>query len=164
MISGMSVRIDRVRAYYEASSRADWQAAGACTGPGYQWIDHATGVVAKSAEQLQEATADEAPWSGVSFEIESAFETDDAVIVQAVRRGTITGSWRSMESPGRSVSSPLCTICRPSHGSLVITPLPHVDGRSAPASVRKLPANCGVSWCKLPLALGECPQVARGER
>jgi predicted ester cyclase len=110
MISGMSVRIDRVRAYYEASSRADWQAAGACTGPGYPWIDHATGVVAKSAEQLQEATADEAPWSGVSFEIESAFETDDAVIVQAVRRGTITGSWRSMESPGRSVSFPLCTI------------------------------------------------------
>jgi predicted ester cyclase len=53
-----------------------------------------------------------ASWSGVSFEIESAFETDDAVIVQAVRRGTITGSWRSMESPGRSVSFPLCTICK----------------------------------------------------
>lgn len=105
-----SKRLDTVRAYYEASSRADWQAAGACTGPGYQWIDHGTGIVATTAEQLQQATADEGPWSNVSFEIEDAFEADGVLIIQAVRSGTIHGSWRAMEATGQTVSFPLCTI------------------------------------------------------
>ena len=72
-------------------------------------------MAARLVDDLDGGTAVESvafSLDGVSFEIESAFETDDAVIVQAVRRGTITGSWRSMESPGRSVSFPLCTICK----------------------------------------------------
>jgi hypothetical protein len=48
-----SKNVEMIRAYYAASSDMDWQAAGRCVGPGYVWIDHATGVEARSPEDLQ---------------------------------------------------------------------------------------------------------------
>ncbi|MGH3677388.1 MAG: ester cyclase [Mycobacterium sp.] len=122
-----SKRLETVRKYWEATSRADWPAAGKCVGPAYQWIEHGTGVVAKTVEQLLAANADEEPWSDVSFEIGGVFETGDALVVQAVRRGTITGSWRSMEATGQSVSFPLCTIFKFNADELIMSEEAYYD-------------------------------------
>jgi len=106
-----SNRLEVIRTYWEASERGDWQAAGNCIGPGYRWIDHATGVDAQSPEELQEALADAKPWSNTRFQIEHAFETlDGALIIQAIQSCNITGLWRSMETTGQHVSFPICTI------------------------------------------------------
>jgi predicted ester cyclase len=103
--------IDTIREYWRASDEADWDAAGRCIGDGYVWIDHATGVVARTPEELQGALADAQAWSNTRFTIENAFQTDDGtVIVQAVQSCNITGSWRSMEAQGQHVSFPLCSI------------------------------------------------------
>jgi len=103
--------MDTVREYWRASDEGDWEAAGRCIGAGYVWIDHATGVVARTADELQEALVDAQAWSNTQFKIENAYETaDGTVIVQAVQSCNITGSWRSMETHGQGVCFPLCTI------------------------------------------------------
>jgi predicted ester cyclase len=103
--------LDTIREYWRASDEADWDAAGRCVGAGYVWIDHATGVVARTPEELQDALTDAQAWSNTRFQIEDAFETGDGtVIVQAVQSCNIAGSWRSMEAQGQQVSLPLCSI------------------------------------------------------
>ena len=42
--------IHMIRNYFKASSDMNWEAAGKCIGRGYVWIDHATGVEARSTE------------------------------------------------------------------------------------------------------------------
>ncbi len=97
-------RLATVRAFWDACSRGDWTGAGSYVGEGYVWVDHATGVVAKTPKEHQEALADDLPWSDLRFEITNAFDTHDALIVQAVRSGRLTGTWRSMETTGQHVS------------------------------------------------------------
>jgi predicted ester cyclase len=103
-----------VRAYYKATDAQEWAATGDCVGQGYVWIDHGTGVVARTPDELQAALTDEGPWQGTSrFDIEYAFETGDgALIVQGVRSGTVTGSWRGMEVTGQKVTFPFCAVMR----------------------------------------------------
>ncbi len=48
--------------------------------------------------------ADDLPWSDLRFEITNAFDTNDALLVQAVRSGRITGTWRSIETTGQHVT------------------------------------------------------------
>jgi predicted ester cyclase len=104
-------RLELIRTYWEASERGDWQTAGGCIGPGYRWIDHATGVDARSAEELQQALADASCWSNGRIEVEEAFDTrDGAIIVRAVHSGNVTGSWRSMEATGQHITYQACTI------------------------------------------------------
>ena len=106
-----SEHLETVRAYWAASTKGDWAAAGRCVGPGYTWIDHGAGVVARSPEELRAATADAEAWSNVRFDIQNAFETrDGAIVVQAVQSGTLSGPWCSMETRGQQVTFPLCTI------------------------------------------------------
>ena len=98
-------RLEKIRALWDACSRADSAAMGRDVSPAYVWIDHATGVVARTAEELEESVADEQPWSDLRFEISNSFHADDgSVIVQAVRSGTLTGLWRSMETTGQKVA------------------------------------------------------------
>ena len=98
-------RLEKIRALWDACSRADSAAMGRDVSPAYVWIDHATGVVARTAEELEEAVADEQPWSDLRFEISNTFHADDrSVVVQAVRSGTLTGLWRSMETTGQKVA------------------------------------------------------------
>jgi len=102
-----------VRAYWDASARSDYDSAGCCIGPGYVWIDHTTGVVARTAEELLAAAADDAAWSDRTFEITNVFETTDgALVVQATVSGTLNGTWRSVVAQGRPASSDTCTIFR----------------------------------------------------
>jgi ketosteroid isomerase-like protein len=58
-----SKNIETVRAYWAASERGDWEAAGRCIGSGYTWIDHTTDVVARTPEELRAALEDAAAWS-----------------------------------------------------------------------------------------------------
>jgi hypothetical protein len=44
--------LDMIRRYFKASGELDWETAGRCIGPGYVWIDHATGVIARSGAEL----------------------------------------------------------------------------------------------------------------
>jgi predicted ester cyclase len=98
-------RLETIRAMWDACCKGNWAAAGTYVGPNYVWIDHATGVVARTPEEHNEALADELPWSNLQFEITNAFHSDDgSVIVQAVRTGNLTGNWRSIETTGQAVS------------------------------------------------------------
>jgi len=103
-----------VRAYYQAIDAQDWAVTDRCVGPGYVWIDHGTGVVARTPAEIQAALADEEPWKATSrLDIEHAFETDDgALIVQGVRSGAITGIWRGMEASGQRITFPFCAVLR----------------------------------------------------
>jgi ketosteroid isomerase-like protein len=114
--------VQTVRAYYAAAEVADWKAAGACVGPGYVWIDHGTGVVARSPEEHREALIDASPWSDTRFEITNAFETPDGtLVVQGEQSCTVTGPWRSMETTGQRIAIPFCTIFRfDSEGRIVL--------------------------------------------
>ena len=106
-----SKNIATFREYWRAGENGDWPAAGRCIGPGYVWIDHGTGVVAHTPDEFREALADDMAWSNLRFEIDHIFDTQDgAVVVQAVRSGSITGQWRSMEAAGQQVVFPVCTI------------------------------------------------------
>ena len=118
----MADHLQTVRTYYETSAEHDWKAAGACIGPGYVWIDHGTGVVARSPEEQREALVDASAWSDTAFEITNAFETDDgALVVQVDQSCTVTGPWRSMETTGQRIAFPFCTIFRfDSEGRIVL--------------------------------------------
>ena len=109
----MADKLQTVRTYFEAAAEADWKAAGACVGPGYVWIDHGTGVVARSPEEHREAQIDASAWSDTRFEITNAFETaDGAIIVQVDQSCTVTGPWRSMDTTGQRIEFPFCDIFR----------------------------------------------------
>ena len=118
----MADHVQTVRAYYKAAEEADWKAAGACVGPGYVWIDHGTGVLARSPEEHSEAQRDAAAWSDTRFEITNVFETaDGAVVVQVDQSCTVAGQWRSMETMGQRIAFPFCTIFRfDSEGRIVL--------------------------------------------
>jgi predicted ester cyclase len=105
--------VDTVRAYYEAGERNDWETAGSYVGPGYVWIDHATGVEARTPSELYEAQLDADAWSDTRFEITDAYEVPDGtVIVQAIQTSTVAGLWRGMETTGQRFSVPFCTVFR----------------------------------------------------
>ena len=109
-----SAHLDTVRAYYKALDAQDWAVTDRCVGPSYVWIDHGMGVVARTPAEIQAALADEEPWkASSSLNIEHAFETTDgALIVQGVRSGTITGTWRGMEASGQRITFPFCAVIR----------------------------------------------------
>jgi ketosteroid isomerase-like protein len=109
----MADNLETVRKYFKAAEEADWKASAACVGPGFVWIDHATGVVARSPEEHREATIDTSPWSDTRFEITNAFETSDgAIVVQVTQSCNVTGTWRSMETTGQRIEFPFCDIFR----------------------------------------------------
>jgi ketosteroid isomerase-like protein len=109
----MADNLQTVRTYYTASAEHDWKAAGACVGAGFVWIDHGTGVVARSAEEHREALIDASAWSDTRFDITNAFETaDGAIVVQVDQSCTVTGPWRSMETTGQRIVFPFCDIFR----------------------------------------------------
>lgn len=82
--------LETVRAYYKAGEVADWESAGRFVGPGYVWIDHGTGVEARSSKELYEAQIDADAWSDSRFEITSAYEAPDGtVVVQAILLGPV---------------------------------------------------------------------------
>ena len=98
-----SAHLDMVRRYYAATDAQDWAVAGDCVGSGYVFIDHTLGIVARTPEELEPTLADEGPWKGTShLHIERTFETSEgALIVQAVRTGSLTGrgeGWRQSVS------------------------------------------------------------------
>jgi ketosteroid isomerase-like protein len=106
-------KLDAVRAYWDASARRDYEAAGRCIGEGYVWIDHSEEVEARTPDQLHQAMQEDAAWRDRRFVIEQALETaDGALVVQATVTGTLDGQWRSIEAHGRRVSRALCTIFR----------------------------------------------------
>jgi ketosteroid isomerase-like protein len=110
-----------IRAYYAASDVADWDAAGRCVGPGYVWIDHATGVEARSAKELYEAQVDADAWSDTRIEIKNSYESGDGtVIVQGEQTSKVTGTWRGMETTGQPFSLSFCTIFRFDGNGLII--------------------------------------------
>lgn len=105
--------VETVRRYWDASARSDYESAGRFIAPGYVWIDHTTGVVARTADELFAAAAEDAAWSDRIFEITNVLETTDgALVVQARISGTLNGSWRSHEARGQCVSNDTCTIFR----------------------------------------------------
>jgi ketosteroid isomerase-like protein len=104
---------ETVRRYWDASARFDYEGAGKCVAPGYVWIDHTTGVVARTADELLAAAAEDAAWSDRTFEITNMLETTGgALVVQARISGTLVGTWRSHKGRGERVSSDSCTIFR----------------------------------------------------
>jgi predicted ester cyclase len=116
-----SENLDTIRTYLTASGEFDWKIAGRCVGPGYVWIDHGTGVVARSPAELQEALEDASAYTSARYDIEQAFEaTNGAIIVQGVQTCTIAGTWRSMEATGQVVSFPFCSIFRFDDDGLIV--------------------------------------------
>ena len=116
-----SNNLETIRRYYNASGEFDWETAGRCVGPGYVWIDHGTGVVARTPGELAEAMEDASSYSSAEYKIEHAFEADDgAIIVQGAHTCTIVGPWRSMETAGQTVSFPFCSIFRFNDDGLIV--------------------------------------------
>jgi predicted ester cyclase len=113
--------LETIRAYWEASERGDWPAAGRCVGPGYVWIDHGTGVVARSPEELLDAQEDASCLSDVRIDIQNVFETEGgAIIVQALHSATVLGSWRSIQAAGQHISYLGCTIFKFNADDLIV--------------------------------------------
>jgi predicted ester cyclase len=130
----MSKNLETVRRYYKAGEASDWSAAGRCIGRGYVWIDHATGVVARSADELQAALADDEPWANMRLDIEEAFEAEGGtLIVRAIRSGTLRGAWRSMDATGQEVTYPYCAIFRFCADGLIV----HEEAYYDMSSVRR---------------------------
>lgn len=106
-------KLETVRAYWDASAKSDYAAAGECVGRGYTWIDHVTGITATTMEQLLQAQAEDAVWSGRSFDVTNALETSDgALVVQATISGTLNGEWCSVRGTGQHVGFDACVIFR----------------------------------------------------
>jgi len=116
-----SRNLDTIKAYYKAGEIGDWAAAGRCVARGYVWIDHGTGVVARSPDELKAALEDDDVWSTRKFDIEHVFQVEDGTtIVQGVRSGNLNGSWRSMDTTGQRVSFPFCAIFRFDADGLIV--------------------------------------------
>jgi len=116
-----STRLETVRGYWSAGEDGDWDGAARFIGPGYYSIDRATGVESRTVEELLEAQADEEAWSDTRFEIGDVYDTSgDAMIVEAIKSGTINGPWRSMSAEGQRVTFPICTIFRFDADDLIV--------------------------------------------
>jgi hypothetical protein len=104
----MRSHIEIVREFWEASDRADWEAAGRCIGNGYTWVDHTHG---NGPMDLRLALAEAEAWSDQTFAIDRWFEaTDGTLIVLATVNRTLTGEWRGVEPRGQRVTSQICDI------------------------------------------------------
>ena len=108
-----SERETRVRAFFRAVERNDFEALAGLVGDGYVWIDHTTDTVASTPEELQAAVEEDAAWSDRMFVIDRAMETSDgAVVVQMTNTQTLTGEWRSIRGQGQRVRREICEIFR----------------------------------------------------
>ncbi|MGO9385419.1 MAG: ester cyclase [Mycobacterium sp.] len=100
-------------------------------GPGYVWIDHVTGLTARSEAELHEAQEDASAYSSARYDIEQAFEaTNGAIIIQGRHTCTLAGPWRGMEATGRTVSFPFCAIFRFDDDGLIVQEEQYYDMHS----------------------------------
>jgi limonene-1,2-epoxide hydrolase len=130
--------IETVRAYWAASDRADWEAAGRCVGDGYTWVDYTLGTTpTDGALALAEARA----WSEQTFQITRTYEaTDGTLIVQATVTRTLTGQWRSVEPKGQRVTTQVCVIFRFNNEGLIVYEEQYEDALSVMRQLGALPA------------------------
>ncbi len=116
-----STNLDTVRTYYKASGEFDWKTAAECIGPGYVWIDHGTGFVARTPAELEEAKEDAAAYSSIRYEIEQELEAaSGAVVIQGCHSCTLARPWRGMEATGQTVSFSFCAIFRFDNDGLIV--------------------------------------------
>ena len=110
--------IETVRAYWAASDRADWEAAGRCIGDGFTWVDHTYGHAPMDAQlALEEAQA----WSDQSLEIDEWYEAiDGTLIVLATVTRTLTGQWRGVAPRGQRVTNKVCDIFQFDEDGLIV--------------------------------------------
>ena len=114
--------LNTVRAYWDASARSDYSAAGACVGSGYVSIDHHKGVAYRTMDELLAAQAEDAAWSDRTFDIAHALETTDgALVVQATISGQLNGYWCYLTGSGQRVSFDACVIFRFNDEGLIIS-------------------------------------------
>ena len=114
--------LDTVRAYWDASARSDYPAAGACVGSDYSSIEHHRGVTARTMDELLAAQAEDAAWSDRTFDIAQALETTDgALVVQATISGQLNGYWCHLTGSGQHVSFDACVIFRFNDEGLIIS-------------------------------------------
>jgi ketosteroid isomerase-like protein len=131
--------IETVRAYWDASDRADWEAAGRCVGEGYTWVDYTLGTTpTDGALAIAEAQA----WSDQTFQITRWYDaTDGTLIVQATVTRTLTGLWRSVEPKGQRVTTQVCVIFRFNEDGLIVYEEQYEDALSVMHQLGAIPAS-----------------------
>jgi hypothetical protein len=110
----MTNHVATIREYYDLGERQDYRAVGArLVGEGYTWVDHTTGIVATTQEQLEAAMVEDLQWSDWKTVINRAIETTDReVIVFVTVTQTLTGEWRGVKGTGQEVRREMCEIFR----------------------------------------------------
>jgi predicted ester cyclase len=133
----IATHLETVRAYWDASDRADWESAGRCIGEGYIWVDHTLGDEPTDLNlALEEAQA----WSDQRFEITRVHEaTDGTLIVLATVTRALTGPWRSVEPAGQRVRSNVCVIFRFNDEGLIVYEEQYEDALSVMRQLGAIP-------------------------
>jgi steroid delta-isomerase-like uncharacterized protein len=108
-----SDKVQTVLDYFKATEEHDREGVRRCLGHGYTFVDHGADRIVRSDDDLRDELAEFKAWSNVRYVIENAVEAaDGSVVVQAVKSGTVNGTFRSMVGTGQNVSYPVCDILR----------------------------------------------------
>jgi steroid delta-isomerase-like uncharacterized protein len=106
-----SVRIALVEEHIRLENAHDLEAVLGTFGDGATYDDEAWGEHYRGAdgvrqfyEQLMRALPD------LAIEVQRRHVTEDAVLVEAIIRGTHMGKWRGLPATGRRVEFPLCGV------------------------------------------------------
>jgi predicted ester cyclase len=132
-------KLDTVRAYYAASERDDEEAAAECVAavPGFVWVDHQKGVACRTVEEFVDAVAEDAAWSGRTFDITNVMETTDgALVVQVTISGTLNGTWCHVTGHGERVSFDACVIFRFDDAGKIVLEEHYADARTVERQLR----------------------------
>jgi predicted ester cyclase len=98
-------------AYLTASFREDYETCGRLLGEGYESIDRAHGIHAKTPDEIAKLVDAFSAWSDREFRFERVLEgTDGTVVVQGSVTATHSGTWRSIPATGKRVTTEFCNL------------------------------------------------------
>src|SRR5262249_47716647 len=100
-------------AFLDAVYRGDYDVCAPLVGEHIEWINRATGVHARTPEQLAAEIEEDAGWSDRTLQVEHVTEArDDTVVVQATVDATHSGAWHSVPGTGKRVTFAICVFLK----------------------------------------------------
>ena len=133
---GVMTHPDTAVTFLDAVYRGNYEVCAPLVGDHIEWINRATGVRARTPEELAAEVQEDSGWLDRTIEVENVIETaDGTVIVQARVDATHGGLWHSVPATGERVSFEICVLLKFDSSSRIVSVDRYADHLSAMVSI-----------------------------
>lgn len=122
--------------FLDAVYRGDYEVCAPLVGESIEWINRATGVHARTPEELTLEMQEDAGWSDRTLRVERVMETTDGtVIVQGTVDATHIGPWHSIPGTGKRATFTVCVLLKFDSQGRIVSVDRYADHLSAMISI-----------------------------